>query len=76
MPWQLLHKCNLAQATPGEYGTAKLTRNGEDLTQVICPLCRETFYIKGHEWFDEAMPSHEVGANLPAGFLIARTRTQ
>lgn len=77
MPWLILHRCNVSQSEPSEYSVIKTNRDGERLTQVVCPNpeCREEFFVKGTEMFDEAVSEmNGQRSGLPPGFVIARTK--
>lgn len=76
MPWQLLHKCNLGDPSPREFGVLKTEREGRKVTLMLCenPDCREQVVVEGHELFKEAVHTDQVGDNLPPGFWIPRSR--
>lgn len=75
MPWKIEHVCHLGQTELQDYAVMKGTREPiGDLTRVVCPNCREEFYIVGHEMFSEAAQTNIPGGSLPPGFIVARSR--
>ena len=73
--FHLSHKCNegdppmpfSVQVGQRAFGSVMVP-----LTRVICPKCREEFYVVGHEMFGGAQPA-EARNGLPPGFVIARS---
>jgi hypothetical protein len=76
MPWLIQHKCSPADPEPVSYAIYKTTVDGQDISRVECPKCREQFFVLGHEMFGEAHTNEDARplAGLPPGFVIARTR--
>lgn len=76
--WQILHKCEQT-GNIAEYAVMQKWTNDapkRPLTQFVCPICREEFFVLGHEAFHEAKSMQEqVGRNLPPGFLLPHMPT-
>lgn len=74
MAWMIRHRCNVTDSEDRDYAIFKGERNGEKVTKVECPNCREQFYMVGHGMFEDAQPSSaaEPGTypGLPAGFVF------
>lgn len=76
--FKLEHRCTDEDPEPVPYsiqigqrdiGGGKL----QPMTRVICPKCREEFYVLGHEMFAGARPTTSAsGAGSIPGFVIPR----
>lgn len=68
MPWLTIHKCNEQQLEPGEYAAEEGRHNGEDVTRLFCPRCRETLVFLGQGLFGEIRANDDRGG-IP-GFIL------
>lgn len=75
MPWNINHRCNMT-SPPSEFGAMKAVQNGQKVTRVMCPKCREEFVILGHDMFNEATPVGGSTTGLPPGFLLPKSYRQ
>lgn len=73
--WRIEHKCTILQPEPSEYAMTAAEHNGQPVTHLICPNCREFMLLIGHDMFKEAQPV-APGHGLPPGFVIAQARKQ
>lgn len=58
--WKIDHRCNIGGPVM-DYVSIKTEYNGQKLTRMLCPVCREVLYIVGHDAFDQAVPGDGKG---------------
>lgn len=73
--FKIEHKCNESDPALTPYsiqiGQRAFGSVMMPLSRVICPKCREEFYVLGHEMFSGAEARGPSG--MPQGFVIARS---